>query len=68
MLKSSILRRYGCWIGFQDLGREGGFVWFDGSSVSFVDFAPGEPNGVNDAGDEDAVELGKTLCATLFLP
>jgi hypothetical protein len=19
--------KYGCWIGFQDLGREGGFVW-----------------------------------------
>lgn len=49
--------KYGCWIGFQDLGSEGGFVWFDGSSVSFVDFAPGEPNGVNDAGDEDAVEI-----------
>ena len=49
--------KYGCWIGFQDLGAEGGFVWFDGSSVEYVDFAPGEPNGVNDAGDEDAVEM-----------
>ena len=78
--------KYGCWIGFQDLGAEGGFVWFDGSSVEFVDFAPGvaicnkidecciendgfcvlnddlnangqEPNGVNSAGDEDAVEM-----------
>ena len=29
----------------QDLGREGGFVWMDGSSVEFVDWAPGEPNG-----------------------
>jgi|EP01046_Picozoa_sp_COSAG06_P003293 hypothetical protein len=48
--------KYGCWIGFQDLGAEGGFVWFDGSSVSFVDFAPGEPNDVNDGG-EDAVEM-----------
>ena len=50
--------QYGCWIGFQDLGAEGGFVWIDGSSVEFVDFAPGEPNGVDDAnGGEDAVEL-----------
>ena len=31
---------YGCWIGFQDTGAEGGFVWLDGSSVSFVDWAP----------------------------
>ena len=48
--------KYGCWIGFQDLGAEGGFVWFDGSSVTYVDFAPGEPNDVNDGG-EDAVEM-----------
>ena len=37
---------YGCWIGFQDLGQEGGFVWQDGSTVSYVDWAPGEPNDV----------------------
>ena len=29
---------------------------FDGSSVDFVDFAPGEPNDVGDTG-EDAVEM-----------
>ena len=33
---------YGCWIGFVDTGAEGGFVWIDGSSVSFVDWAPGK--------------------------
>ena len=32
--------KYGCWIGFVDLGQEGGFVWLDGSSVDFVDWAP----------------------------
>ena len=47
---------YGCWIGFQDLGQEGGFVWMDGSSVGYVDWAPGEPNDVGDGG-EDAVEM-----------
>jgi hypothetical protein len=36
---------YGCWIGFEDSAAEGGFVWTDGSSVDFVNFAPGEPNG-----------------------
>ena len=47
---------YGCWIGFQDLGQEGGFAWLDGSTVSFVDWAPGEPNDVANNG-EDAVEI-----------
>ena len=51
------IRTDGCWIGFQDTGREGGFVWLDGSTVEFVDFAPGEPNGVDANGGEDAVEL-----------
>ena len=46
---------FSCWLGFVDLGQEGGFVWLDGSSVSFVDWSPGEPN---DAGSgEDAVEM-----------
>ena len=36
---------YGCWIGFEDSAAEGGFVWTDGSSVDFVNWAPGEPNG-----------------------
>ena len=36
---------YGCWIGFEDSAAEGGFTWTDGSSVDYVNFAPGEPNG-----------------------
>ena len=58
---------YGCWIGFQDVGMEGAFSWLDGSSVDYVDFAPGEPNdshagenaGSGQAGreTEDAVEM-----------
>ena len=58
---------YGCWIGFQDVGMEGAFTWLDGSSVDYVDFAPGEPNdshagenaGSGQAGreTEDAVEM-----------
>jgi hypothetical protein len=47
--------KYGCWIGFQDLGSEGGFAWYDGASVDYADWAVGEPNDVN--GGEDAVEM-----------
>ena len=49
---------YGCWIGFEDSGSEGGFVWSDGSNVDFVNFSPGEPN---DAfGDWDNTNSGYT--------
>ena len=50
----------GCWIGFQDEAVEGGFVWYDGSPVDFVAWAPGRPNNyVNpDTGiGENAVEI-----------
>jgi hypothetical protein len=62
--------KYGCWIGFQDLGAEGGFAWLDGSSVQFVDWAAGEPNDVN--GGEDAVEMdfrsGLQRCVNMTPP
>jgi hypothetical protein len=52
---------YGCWIGLQDYGQEGQFSWLDGSSVSFVRWAPGEPGnkGHTDgvAHDENAVNM-----------
>ena len=35
---------FSCWLGFIDLGQEGGFVWLDGSSVEYVHWSPGEPN------------------------
>ena len=37
---------YGCWIGFEDSAQQGGFLWEDGSSVDFVNWAPAEPNNV----------------------
>lgn len=58
---------FGCWIGFTDEANEGGFIWVDGTSVGFVDFAPGEPNdiswrnpadqGTHTAGTENVVEM-----------
>ena len=36
----------GCWIGFEDSAQQGGFLWEDGSSVDFVNWAPAEPNNV----------------------
>ncbi|MBL9118999.1 MAG: hypothetical protein JNL80_03690 [Phycisphaerae bacterium] len=42
-------------IGLNDLTNEGVFVWDDGSPLSYLHWAPGEPNNF---GNEDAVEMG----------
>jgi hypothetical protein len=43
------------WIGFNDVVKEGTFVWSSGESVTFTAWAPGEPNNVN--GNEDFVTI-----------
>ena len=40
------------WIGLNDRAREGTFVWSDGSSTTFMNFSPGEPNSFRGT-DED---------------
>ncbi|HET6226930.1 MAG TPA: PKD domain-containing protein [Bacteroidia bacterium] len=40
------------WIGFSDAKKEGDFVWFDGSNISYTNWATGEPNN-NNPGDPD---------------
>ena len=42
------------WIGYSDATNEGTFTWYDGSSVSYTNWAPGEPN---NAGDEDCTQI-----------
>jgi cysteine-rich repeat protein len=42
------------WIGLNDSGTEGSFVWSSGSSASYRRWNPGEPNNY---GNEDCVEL-----------
>ncbi len=42
------------WIGYNDIASEGNFVWTDGSPVSYINWADGEPN---DAGGEDATVI-----------
>ena len=39
-----------CWIGLNDLNAEGTFLWADGNSDSYRNWAVGEPN---DQGNED---------------
>jgi hypothetical protein len=59
---------YGCWIGFEDSAAEGGFIWEDGSSVDFVHWTPGEPNG---ADSESAVSVdlrGRMGSHDIWLP
>ena len=57
-----------CWIGMNDQFREGRYTWADGTTVDFMNWAPGEPNNYNEVegddyqyrpgtGDEDAVML-----------
>ena len=38
------------WIGLNDMSREGGFIWSDGSAVAYVNWDDGEPN---NSGEED---------------
>ncbi|XP_067915859.1 C-type lectin-like isoform X1 [Heterodontus francisci] len=42
------------WIGFNDIDKEGKFIWTDESSTEFVNWNGGEPN---NAGEEDCAEL-----------
>jgi hypothetical protein len=41
----------GVWLGINDFAQEGNWVWKNGQPVTYVNWAPGEPNNV---GDEDA--------------
>jgi hypothetical protein len=54
----SLNSAFGCWIGFTDEQQEGGFVWIDGTSVGFVNFAPGEPNDISWRQPEDQALAG----------
>ena len=45
------------WIGFNDEATEGSFVWYDQSTVTYTNWAPGEPN---QSGDEDCVQIYPT--------
>lgn len=44
------------WVGMSDVADEGTWEWVDGSSVSYTNWAPGEPN--NYGNDEDCLEVG----------
>ena len=43
------------WVGGNDIGSEGTFVWEDGSAWSYTNWDSGEPS--NDGGTEHCVEL-----------
>ena len=43
-----------CWIGLNDLGREGTYIWNDGTAVSYTDWNSREPS-ANEG--EDCVRL-----------
>ena len=43
------------WIGFNDGGQEGTFVWYDQSIITYNNWASGEPN--NAGGNEDCTQI-----------
>lgn len=43
------------WIGYSDAITEGSFVWYDGSPLSYSNWAPGEPN--NSGGNENCTQI-----------
>lgn len=43
------------WIGYSDAITEGSFVWYDGSPLSYSNWAPGEPNDAG--GAEDCTQI-----------
>jgi hypothetical protein len=61
------------WIGFNDIGQEGIFVWLTGAdSSSFMKFGPGQPD---NAFNEDCVQIydgagywNDLACSNNFLP
>ncbi|MBM4367611.1 MAG: hypothetical protein FJ102_15475, partial [Deltaproteobacteria bacterium] len=50
------------WIGLSDRDTEGTFAWFSGASVSYTNWASGEPN--DPGGQADCVAFGRTAVET----
>ena len=46
---------FGFWVGANDIDQTFDFVWMDGSTMFFEDFAEGEPNNI--AGREHCVQV-----------
>ncbi|XP_041823011.1 lactose-binding lectin l-2-like [Melanotaenia boesemani] len=44
LIKSSDPTRKFTWIGLTDVHKEGGWIWSDGSKVSFTIWSPGQPD------------------------
>lgn len=52
-LKETFGETEGFWIGLNDQDQEGHFEWISGESVSYTNWAPGEPNNIG--GEQDYV-------------
>ena len=44
MMSTATQSGYYCWIGYNDIDNEGTFVWDDGSTSTYTNWADGEPN------------------------
>ncbi|XP_048449545.1 C-type lectin BML-2-like [Rhincodon typus] len=58
IIRKSLPVRTPLWIGLNDIYKEGTYLWTDGSSSNFVNWATGQPD--NSRGAEDCVHLTAT--------
>ena len=58
-LLSHIVGNVYFWSGLNDIGKEGKYVWSDGSDYSYINWAEGDPNNFNN--NEDCMLLETSM-------
>jgi len=62
---------FGCWIGMNDISVDNTWEWYDGSTVNYSHWAPGEPN---HWANEDCVQIvpsgywNDVICTKITIP
>ena len=59
-LRNTFSKTEGLWIGINDQQQEGNFQWANGESVTYTNWAPGEPNNWGSGQDYGWINYGNT--------